>query len=298
MARIRTNGVEIEVDERGSGEPVLLVMGLGAQLVFWDERFCDSLADRGFRVVRFDNRDCGLSTRLVESGVPDVRALMLRWLLGLPVPAPYTLRDLAADALGVLDGLGLGAAHVVGVSMGGMIAQTLAIEHPERLLSMTSIMSGPGDRWTSVGRPQGVSALFRRPARSREEAARRTVEIFRGIGSTGFDIDEERLAAVGALSFDRCPHGDGVARQMAAVLASGSRRVALRSVSVPSLVIHGGADPLLPPAAGRATAAAIPGARFIEIPGMGHDMPRGAWGIILDAIAEVASRSRTRAWPT
>lgn len=279
------------MDERGEGEPLVLVMGVGAQLVLWDERFCDALAGRGFRVVRFDNRDCGLSTHLSAAGVPDVRRLMARWFLGLPVTAPYTIADMADDLAGLLDALALPSAHVVGLSMGGMIAQSLAIRHPGRVRSLTSIMSGPGDRLTSIGTPRAVAALLRPPARDRDEAARRTVEIFRVIGSPGYPLDEGRLADVGARSFDRSSDPAGMARQMAAMFASGSRRAALQAVRAPSLVIHGAADPLLRPAAGRATARAIPGARLLIIPGMGHDLPRPAWPQIIDAIAEVAARA-------
>jgi pimeloyl-ACP methyl ester carboxylesterase len=286
------NGIEIVYETIGdpSDPPLLLVMGLGMQLIHWDRNLCEQLAERGFYVIRFDNRDAGLSTK-VDAPVPDVR----RAMLGRRVDAPYLLGDMADDAFGLLDHLGIEAAHVVGVSMGGMIAQTMAISRPERVLSLISIMSTTGER--RVGRPKlrVMTVLLRQAPQEREGFIDHFVRVFRMIGSRGFPLDEARVRELAAATYDRNHDRAGTARQLAAILASGDRTASLRSLSVPTTVIHGRNDPLVPFRGGKATARAIPGARLIEIPGMGHDLPEQVWPLVIDAIVETAARAAPRA---
>ena len=267
--------------------PLLLVMGLGMQLIHWDVELCERLAERGFHVIRFDNRDAGLSTK-VSAPVPNVMRLMA----GLPVKVPYLLSDMAADAFGVLDHLGIERAHVVGTSMGGMIAQQMAIEAPERVLSLASMMSTTGDRFVGTPKLRVWSVLTRRAPNDRDAYIRYFARVFRMIGSPAYRVDDERVRELAGATYDRCHHPAGTARQLAAVLASGSRTTALRELGVPTVVIHGEADPLLPVRGGRATANAIPGAELITIPGMGHDLPRELWPTFVDAIVRNAERAR------
>jgi len=252
VPRARANGIELEYELFGSegGRPLVLIMGLGAQMILWDEEFCAALAARGHRVIRFDNRDVGLSTKIDGWRALDLAAAMAAAALGRPVAAPYTLSDMAADAAGLLDALGIAAAHVVGASLGGMIAQTLAIERPACVLSLTSIMSTTGDRELPRARPEAVAALLEPPPRDRDGAMARAAKVFRTIGSPGFPFDEARVRERAGRSYDRCFHPAGVARQMLAILAAGSRAPALRQVRVPTLVIHGTEDPLVPVAHG------------------------------------------------
>jgi pimeloyl-ACP methyl ester carboxylesterase len=281
--------VELCYEEFGSAdaEPMLLVMGLATQMIGWHEEFCDDLAGRGYRVIRFDNRDVGRSSRLHSAGVPGRTAMML----GLGTPA-YTLSDLAGDAARLLDHLGIEDAHVVGASMGGMIAQMLAIEHPRRVRSLASLMSGTGSRWSRMPRLRALGTLLRAAPNDREGFVEHTVRVFDVIGSPGFDRDEERLRDVAAMSFDRGRYPQGIARQMHAITASPNRERMLRRLRVPTVVIHGDKDPLVRFAAGKATARAIPGARLHVIERMGHDLPRAAWPRIIDAIIENAERAR------
>ena len=284
----RVNGMEIAYERMGdpSNPPLLLVMGLGMQLIHWDLELCEMLVDRGFHVIRFDNRDVGHSTK-IAAPVPDVR----RAMLGLHVDAPYLLGDMADDAAGLLDHLGIQAAHVVGASMGGMIGQTLAIKHPERVLSLTSIMSTTGQR--SVGRPKlrVWSVLVRRAPRQKQGFIDHFVRVFKMIGSRGFAFDEARIRELASATYERDHDAAGTGRQLAAILASGDRTAQLHSVRVPTTVIHGRDDPLVPFRGGRATAEAIPDARLIAIPGMGHDLPREVWPQVVDAVAETAERA-------
>jgi len=286
MPHARANGIEIEYESIGEGEPLLLIMGLGAQLVMWPDEFCRTLAERGFRVIRFDNRDVGLSTKLHDLGKPRVRRLLVRALLGLPIESPYTLLDMADDTVGLLDALDVDAAHVVGVSMGGMIAQTLSIVHQSRVRSLTSIMSGPGNRLTVLGgKPGAMLTLLRPPPRTREEAVEREIEFFTTCGGSGYPADRDLMRIQAERAWDRGPNPPGFARHIAAILATGDRSAALRFVRAPTLVIHGDEDPLIRPAAGRATARAIPGAKLRIIPGMGHSLPRGLWPRLIDEVA-------------
>jgi len=261
-------------------------MGLGMQLIHWDLELCEQLAERGFHVIRFDNRDSGLSTK-IDAPVPDLR----RALLGLRLNAPYLLEDMADDAFGLLDHLGIEAAHVVGASMGGMIAQTMAIRRPERVLSLTSIMSTTGER--RAGRPKlrVMGVLMRQAPRERAAYIEHFVKLFKLIGSKGYPLDDERIRELAAASYDRGHHAAGTGRQLAAIMASGDRTAQLRRLAVPTTVIHGRDDPLVPFRGGRATAAAIPDARLIAVPGMGHDLPREVWPQVVDAVVETAARA-------
>jgi len=287
------NGLELAYQEMGEpdGEPLLLVMGLGTQMIAWDEGFCGLLAERGFRVVRFDNRDIGRSTKIASAGVPGRADLML----GRAGSAAFLLPDMAADTIGLMDHLGIESAHIVGVSMGGMIAQTLAIGHPRRLRSLGSIMSNTGSRWTGMPSRKAMAVLLGRPPRGREAAIERAVKTFRVIGSPGYPFDEERVRQISARSYDRGHSAAGVLRQLHAITASGDRTQALRGVRVPTTVIHGKRDPLVRPAGGRATARAIPGARLKLIDGMGHDLPRQLWPVFVEEIAANAARAAASA---
>lgn len=290
MARAHANGIELEYDTFGSAgdPPLLLVMGLGAQLTAWPEDFCRQLADRGHLVIRYDNRDVGLSTKITDGPEPDVLAAMA----GDVSSAGYTLEDMADDAAALLDALGIDRAHVVGASMGGMIAQTIAIRHPERVRSLCSIMSTTGAPEGLVPTPEALAVLLQPPATNREEAIERSVESSKVIGSTGFPLDEAQLRTRAAAAYDRCYEPMGVVRQLLAIQASGDRTAALQQLDVPTVVIHGSVDPLVPPLGGELTAKAIPGAQHVVIDGMGHDLPEGAWPVIVDAIVANAGSAR------
>jgi pimeloyl-ACP methyl ester carboxylesterase len=286
--RASANGIEIVYETIGdpADPPLLLVMGLGMQLIHWEMELCELLAARGFRVIRFDNRDAGLSTQ-IDARVPN----LARAFAGLKIDAPYLLDDMADDAVGLLDHLGIEAAHVAGASMGGMIGQAMAIRHPDRVLSLTSIMSTTGER--RVGRPKlrvwGV--LARRAPRDKDAYVDYFLRVFRLIGSKGFPSDEDRIRELAAASYERAHRPAGTARQLAAIMASPDRTEQLRRLKLPATVFHGRADPLVPFRGGRATAEAIPGARLVAIPGMGHDLPREVWPRLADAIAETAARA-------
>jgi pimeloyl-ACP methyl ester carboxylesterase len=290
------NGIELCYQEMGDpgGEPLLLVMGLATQMIAWDEGFCSLLADRGFRVVRFDNRDIGRSTKIRSAGVPNV----LDMTIGRRGAAPYLLGDMAEDVLGLMDHLEVEAAHVAGASMGGMIAQSVAIERPERVRSLVSIMSTTGSR--RVGHPsyRTFGLLLGKPPRGREAAIERAVKTFKVIGSPGYPFEEERIREIAARSYDRGHSHAGIARQLHAITASGDRTARLRELAVPTVVIHGKNDVLVNPSGGRATAKAIPGARLKMIDGMGHDMPRALWPTFVEEIACNAARApRPKAEP-
>src|SRR5436190_21517920 len=268
---------------------LLLIMGLGTQMVAWHEDFCRKLVDEGFHVIRFDNRDIGRSTHLEGAPTPTTPQLLMR-----RPPAAYRLEDMAGDTAGLLEGLGIGAAHVVGVSMGGMIAQTLAATRPDRVLSLASIMSTTGGR--RVGQPKlRVMPIFlRRPPGGREAFIDHTETLFKTIGSSGIQRDDAELREVAGLMYDRGLDPNGSARQLAAIIASGNRTPALRRITAPTVVIHGNADRLVRPSAGRAIAKAIAGSQLVKIDGMGHDLPRAAWDQIIAAIVENARRAGFR----
>jgi pimeloyl-ACP methyl ester carboxylesterase len=265
--------------------PLLLVMGLASQMLLWDDDFCELLAAEGFQVIRFDNRDVGRSTIMRGSRIPRRWQLLTRDARG----AAYSLDEMAADAVGLLDQLSIGAAHIVGASMGGMIAQLIALRHPDRVLSLVSIMSTTGNR--RVGRPQPRVALrmLRRPREDREGYIEDHLETYRVIGSQGVAFDEERKRERAGRCFDRGIHPAGSARQMAAIVAAPDRTSLLEQVHVPTTVIHGDADPLVNVSGGRATAEAIPCAKLVILAGMGHDLPRELWPQIIKAIVENAA---------
>ena len=260
--------------------PVVLVMGLATQMIAWHEEFCEQLADRGFYVVRFDNRDIGRSTHL-DFRPPTTRQ-MLRRRVG---PEQYSLSDMAEDTAGLIRGLEIAPAHVVGASMGGMIGQVLAAEHPELVRSLTSIMSTTGSRWHGQPALSVYKYLLRPPPRDREGYVERAAEVFGLVGSTGFPRDESYIRERAARSYDRGYDVRAGGRQLGAIVASADRTEQLRTIRTPTLVIHGTVDKMIKPSGGRATAKAIPGARLMEIEGMGHDLPRGVWPQIIDAIA-------------
>jgi pimeloyl-ACP methyl ester carboxylesterase len=277
------NGITLCYETFGDpgAPPALLIMGLGMQMIAWDDRFCQALADRGFHVIRFDNRDAGRSTRFDDAPVPTPLQIATR---RIPDP-PYRLADMALDAAGLLDALGASPAHVIGASMGGMIAQSLAARHPGRVRSLTSIMSNTGARFSGQPALRSYPVLLGRPPREREAYIEHALKMWALIGSPGFDRDEAELRVSLGAAYDRAFRPEATARQLAAILASGDRRRELAGVQAPTLVIHGEADRLVAPSGGRATAKAIPGARLLTIPGMGHDLPRGAWPQVIDAIA-------------
>jgi pimeloyl-ACP methyl ester carboxylesterase len=266
--------------------PVLLVMGLATQMIAWHEDLCRELAGRGFHVVRFDNRDIGRSTHM-DLAPPSTGELLRRRVR----PEQYDLSDMAEDARGLLRELGLEPAHVVGASMGGMIGQMLAAEHPEAVRSLTSIMSSTGNRWRGQPSLSIYKYLLRRPPIDREGYIERAAEIFGVIGSTGFPQEDDHIREHAAHSFDRGYDVRGGGRQLGAIVASGDRTRKLSEITVPTLVIHGTDDKMISPSGGRATARAIPGARLLMIEGMGHDLPRGAWPQLVDAIADHAPRA-------
>jgi pimeloyl-ACP methyl ester carboxylesterase len=286
--RAKVGDVELVYETIGdpSDPALLLVMGLGMQLIHWDREFCEGLAERGFHVIRFDNRDAGLSTK-IDAPVPNV----MRAMTGLRIRAPYLLSDMADDSFGLLDHLGIDRAHLAGVSMGGMIAQTMAIRRPERVLSLGSMLSTPGDRRVGTPKLRVWSVLMRRAPESRAAYIEYFVRVFRMIGSPGYPVDEKRMREQAAATYDRCHHPAGTARQLGAVFASGSRTAALRRLDVPTVVIHGRNDPLVPFRAGVATARAIPGAELLAFPGMGHDLPRDLWPRFTDALTKNAERA-------
>jgi len=286
MTSVQANGITVEYAETGPRDApfILLIMGLGMQLIAWPQSFCDGLASRGFRVVRFDNRDVGLSTPM-PAGSLAMTSMMVRAFFGLPVRPPYTLIDMARDALGLLDALGIARAHVVGASMGGMIAQILAIEHPERVKSLTSIMSTTGDRRLPGPKAKVLRALLRPRPRDRAVAVRRGMEMFRLIGGSGYPPPDAELRAKVEQAVQRSYRPGAVARQLIAIQAAPSRVQALRRVRAPTLVLHGSDDPLVPMAGGEATAANIPGARLRIVPGMGHFLPEALVPLLVDEIA-------------
>jgi pimeloyl-ACP methyl ester carboxylesterase len=288
IRRARVGDLQLAYETFGDegAPPVLLVMGLGAQMLVWPDGLCAELASRGLFVVRYDNRDVGLSTHLDHLPPANLPAIFV----GDRRSVAYSLSDMAADAVGLLDALGLESAHVVGASMGGMIAQLLAIEHPERVRSLTSMMSTTGDRGVGGATEAAVGVLVAPPPRTPEQAQDRALAALRVVGSPGFAPDEARVRDQAARAFARGHDPAGVSRQLAAVLTAADRTPRLRALGVPTLVIHGADDPLVQVSGGRATAAAVPGAELDVIEGMGHDLPRELWPRIADRIAALVAR--------
>jgi pimeloyl-ACP methyl ester carboxylesterase len=266
---------------------MLLVMGLSTQMIGWPDEFCEQLAADNYYVIRFDNRDVGRSSAMKNFGVPTIKQLLLRDKRA----ARYSLEHMATDGIGLLDHLGIERAHVVGVSMGGMIAQAMAARYPDRVLSLVSMMANTGARWSGQPSPRLYHVLLKSPPRDRAAYQEHAVWVFSKIGSPGFPRDVDDLKRVAGMSFDRGLNPAGTARQLAAIIHSGDRTPLLRTITAPTLVIHGDKDKLVPLSGGRATARAIPGARLLVIRGMAHDIPRGAWPQLLDAIEQNAARA-------
>lgn len=289
QAFAQANGIEIAYDTFGdpSAPPLLLIMGLGGQLINWHEEFCAQLATTGYWVIRFDNRDVGLSTRFDEAGVPDIPQLTEAQERGEEVQTPYTLRDMANDAIGLLDALETDSAHVLGTSMGGRIAQIMAIHHPQRIRTLTSIMASMGEPGFPPPKPEALSLLLMPAPTDRVGYIENTVQTSYVLNGPWFPIDELRIRERAERAFDRGIYPDGVTRQCAALMAAESLKIALSSLRVPTLVIHGSDDPLIPKECAMDVANTIPGAKLLIIQGMGHalaDIPQ-LWPQVVDAVA-------------
>ena len=287
MAEAKANNISIEYETFGnpSSPPILLVIGLGAQLIYWDEVFCRRLSDAGLYVIRFDNRDSGLSTKIDEAGIPDMMDVIGKLMAGQKITPPYTIEDMAADAVGLLDALKIERAHICGMSMGGMIAQSMAIYYPRRVLSLISVYSTAGNPRLPPPKPEVMQLLLTPPPQDREGFVQFNLDLFRALTGPRFGLDEQWVRDLISREYDRdfCP--EGAARQLVAILSQSDRRAALKGVTAPTLVIHGDADPLVPLEAGKETAEAVPGAELIVMQGMGHDLPHGeAWTRIAEHI--------------
>ena len=299
MPQVKANGIEIEYESFGPADrdAVLLIMGFSAQLTMWPTELCEELVSRGYRVIRFDNRDVGLSAKLEAKGIPDMEKLFGALMTGAAVEAPYSLDDMAADAAGLLDALKIERAHIVGASMGGMIAQLVAANHPEKTLSLTSIMSNTGNPDLPQGSPEAMGALLApAPAPDDIEAIiARGINTWKVIGSPGYPTDDQQLRQWVMRDAKRSYYPQGVTRQFAAIVANGDRRPKLKNIKVPTVVLHGADDPLVPVAGGKDTADNIPGAELRVIPGMGHDFPLGLVPVFADAIEAAARRAASAA---
>lgn len=287
MAKASVNGIQIEYETFGnrSDRPLLLIMGLGGQMIHWDDALCLDLAERGHFVIRFDNRDVGLSTKFDQAGIPDLMEIFGKIAQGEKILPPYTLEDMADDAVGLLEVLGIQKAHVCGMSMGGMIAQTIAIRHPKQLLSLISIYSTTGNPRVPPPTPEASLVLIAPPPNEREGNIEHMLGVFKTLSGPGFPVDEPWTRKMMAESYDRCFCPQGTGRQLLAILSQKNRVPALAKVAVPTLVIHGTDDPLVSVEGGKDTAQAVPGAELILIEGMGHDLPHGgAWLRIIGLI--------------
>jgi pimeloyl-ACP methyl ester carboxylesterase len=289
-----TIGDDLEICFETFGDPgdpaMLLVMGLGTQMLGWPDAFCELLAARGYHVIRYDNRDVGRSTHFREHRPPTVKQLLMRDR----TCAPYSLADMADDGIGVLDHLAIGGAHVVGVSMGGMIAQTMAARHPDRVLSLASLMSNTGHRWRGMPGLRAYPIFLRKPVADKAAAIDSVIATFKLIGSPDFPFDEEELRAIAERSYMRGYDPSGTGRQLAAIIAAGDRTAEVATITVPTLVVHGTRDVMVTPSGGKATARAIKGAQLVLIEGMGHDLPRDLWDRIIGLIAGNPARAQTR----
>jgi pimeloyl-ACP methyl ester carboxylesterase len=298
MPQADANGIRIEYETFGDpkAEPMLLIMGLGAQMTRWPPAFCEKLAAKGFHVIRFDNRDVGLTTHFNDHGVPDLAEIAGARARGEKPNVPYTLSDMAGDAVGLLDALHIDKAHIVGASMGGMIAQMVAVEHPTRVLSLTSIMSNTGNPAIQA-KAEAMAVLVNRPPHPSEEEAYLThvVKSARVTGSPAYPAEEAVLRANALSDVKRAYNPSGFGRQMAAITATGDRREKLKTITAPTTVIHGEADPLVPVEGGHDTVAHIPGATMVSFPGMGHDLPLMLHAPIIDAIADGVARAKKHA---
>jgi pimeloyl-ACP methyl ester carboxylesterase len=283
---VHANGIDIAYDTFGkrTDPPMVLIMGLSSQMIIWDDEFCERLAGRGYRVVRFDNRDVGRSSTLDILGRPDFKS----FFTGSPLAALYTLDDMARDTLGLMDALGIGSAHIAGVSMGGMISQLLAIDHPSRVRTLTVIMSTTGNPLLPPPRPDAVKILYRPFPTERKAYIDYFMEMWKVLGGDVLPFEQERVEKLARLTFERGVNPTGSARQIAAIMASGSRKERLSSVTAPTLVIHGSEDPLLRVECGIDVAESIPGAALKIIPGMGHALSATVWDEIVDAMDMLA----------
>ncbi|MFX1500022.1 MAG: alpha/beta fold hydrolase [Promethearchaeota archaeon] len=293
MPKAKVNNIELEYDTFGdpSSRPLLLIMGLGAQMIGWDEEFCKKLLEQDFFVIRFDNRDVGLSTKFEEAGVPNLQKLIVQREKGESISVPYKIEDMADDAVGLLTALNIDKAHICGASMGGMIAQVIAYKHPSRVLSLTSIMSSTGNPDLPPPKPEAMQVLLTPPPQGREAIIEATVKNRRIIHGSGLPFDEERARKLAIAAYDRSYYREGFSRQLAAIWGSGNRKEALKTISSPALVIHGDIDPLVPVEGGKDTAEAIPGAELLLIEGMGHSLPVQVWPKVINAITENAVKA-------
>lgn len=299
MPQIRANGIDIEYESFGkdSDPAVLLIMGFGGQLTLWQTSFCEQLAAKGFRVIRFDNRDVGKSKHFLEAGVPDIGALMVALQTGAPVNSPYSLDDMAADAAGLLDALNIKQAHIVGASMGGMIAQLVALNHPDKTKSLTSVMSTTARPGLPPGTPEAMGALMAPPATSgREDRIAASLNTWKVLGSPGFPATPEELRKNAERDADRVPYEPtGVARQMAAIVAAPPRHERLTGLKAPTLVLHGKDDPIIPYPCGEDTAKCVPGAELVVVPGMAHDFTELLTPVYLKHIGDFVQKVEARA---
>jgi pimeloyl-ACP methyl ester carboxylesterase len=288
-----TIGDDLEICFETFGDPadpaMLLVMGLGTQMLGWPDAFCEQLAARGYHVIRYDNRDVGRSTHFREHRPPTVKQLLMRDR----TCAPYSLADMADDGIGVLDHLAIGSAHVVGVSMGGMIAQTMAARHPGRVLSLASLMSNTGHRWRGMPGLRAYPIFLRKPVIDKAAAIDSVIATFKLIGSPDFPFDEDELRAVAERSYMRGYDPSGTGRQLAAIIAAGDRTAEVATITAPTLVVHGTRDVMVTPSGGKATARAIKGAQLVLIEGMGHDLPLDLWERIIGLVARNTARAQT-----
>ena len=295
MPKAKANNIELEYDTFGdpSAKPLLLVMGLGAQMLRWREDLCKMFVENGFYVIRFDNRDIGLSTKFEEAGIPDIMKESMAHMQGKPIFPPYTIEDMADDAVGLLDALNIEKAHVCGLSMGGLIVQVIALRHPYKVLSLISIMSTTNNPNLPQAKPEALQALLTPAPTEREVYIEDKLERWRILYGSGFPFPEEEYRELIAILYDRSFYPQGQLRQMFAVIATENRVPKLSSIKVPTLVIHGGDDPLILVECGKETAASIPGAELLIIEGMGHAscLPRETWPRIVDAIAKNADKS-------
>ena len=294
MPNVTANGIRIEYDTFGDSSfpALLLIAGNGAQMIVWDAEFCELLAKTGLFVIRFDNRDAGLSTKFDEAGIPDIMAAIKAAMEGKTVESPYTLNDMADDSVGLLNALGIEKAHICGASMGGMIAQVISYRHPKYALSLTSIMSTTGNPDLPYGKTEAIAAVVAPAPEERKAYVEHFVNVWRRIWSPGFPFEEERVRTFMEKSYDRSYCPQGMARQNTAVIAGGDRRSLLSSIKVPTLVIHGADDPLIPVEGGKDTARVIPGASLLIINGMGHDMPKKVWSEIAAAISHHTAQAK------
>jgi len=289
MPKANANNIRIEYETFGdpSSPPILLIIGLGSQLIYWDEAFCRQLAEAGLYVIRFDNRDAGLSTKFDQAGVPDMMDVIGKLMNRQKVTPPYSIEDMAADAVGLLDALKIDKAHICGMSMGGMIAQALAIRYPGRVLSLTSIYSPTGNPHLPQPKPEVMGLLLTPPPQEREPFIQFNLNVFRALTGPRFGLDEKWVRQIMGRAYDRSFYPQGAARQLVAILTQANRKPALKDVRVPTLIIHGDADPLVSVEGGKDAAEAVPGAKLKIIEGMGHDLPHGeVWAqIARDIIA-------------